>query len=492
MNGFFVYALAVGVCLGTALTLLAGVAIAAAYISLVLAIVVLAFAILKNNRRAIIVVIVLLSIAGGVVRTTLFLRGEAQQTTSSYANQIVTIEGLVVSDPERREKSLHANISVSLVDSARARGIVRAILPRETTIFYGDTVRVRGKVVEPQPFQTSGGRVFAYDTYMRAQGISALIQRAELVQRTEGGMSLQGALFSLKHAFTISLEKLFPEPGASLLEGILIGERRGIPQSMTDEFIQSGLIHVVVLSGYNISIMSEAVFRSLQFLPRGMQFGVGGFAIMLFVLMTGAGTATVRAMLMGLIALLARYFHRSAIALRALALAAAGMVLWNPLSLLYDPSFVLSILATFGLITLSPRVEAHLPKFLEKFPSVKSIIASTIAVQIFVLPALLYYSGVLSFLSIPANALGLPVVPAAMLFGFLAGILGLVHPALGFVPMLVSDALLRWIMLVAHTAASFPYSWLTVPTFSVWIVVAVYIPLTAWAVWVYRKTEETN
>ena len=143
--------------------------------------------------------------------------------------------------------------------------------------------------------------------------------------------------------------------------------------------------------------------------------------------------------------------------------------------------------STFGLITISPTVERHLQWIPERF-GFRSIVASTASVQIFVLPALLYFTGVLSFIALPANALALPVVPFAMLFGFLAGVVGFIHPALAYPFTVIADTLLRWMMLVATTADSLPLSSTVIVAFPAWIVVVAYIPLTTFAIFLYKKS----
>ena len=207
-----------------------------------------------------------------------------------------------------------------------------------------------------------------------------------------------------------------------------------------------------------------------------------------FVLMTGAGSTSLRAAIMACIAVLARYLRRPALALRSLGVAGVVLVLWNPLVVLYDPSFILSFLATFGLVALAPKVEQYLPQWLKKYPQVRSVAASTIAVQVYVLPALLYYTGIFSLVALPANILALPFIPFAMLAGFVAGVLGLIHPLLGLIPALLSDLVLRWMILVAQTAASLPLSHATLPAFPAWLAVLVYVPLTFVALKIYLRT----
>ena len=487
------YTLAASLCLGIACGLLFGLGVWSATLALCVAVVLLLYAAHSPRSRAALALCttLLAAAAFGVVRADLFLWSESQNTLAQYIDKPAVVEGVVSDDPDRRATSLHLTVDVQTINAVAAQGKILAQVPRDEHVSYGDHVRVRGLIEAPQPFESNGGREFDYPGYLRVEGISAIIPHASVVSDTAGGWSLQGALFSLKHSFENSLEKLFPEPQGALLEGVLLGERRGLPEDVTNAFVVSGLVHVVVLSGYNIAIVSDAVLRVLGFLPRALGFSAGGAMMILFALMTGGGEATFRAVIMGFIAILARYLNRPTAALRALSLAVVAMVLWNPLSLLYSPSFILSVLATFGLITLSPWVETHLLRIRAlqnpKLANIRSIAASTIAVQLFVLPSLLYFTGVLSFVSLPANVLALPVVPAAMLFGFISGILNFVSPILAFIPAVFAYALLYWMLFVAQFAAAIPLGSIIVPAFSAWVAVLTYIPLIAFALKKYRK-----
>lgn len=484
--GLFFYVIPVALCAGIAVAIFLGWGTAAGLILLVFA---LAAVMLGRKKEfALIAAAALAAAALGFVRVDLMRYAESRETLVHYLDRTAVIEGSIANDPERRDTSLRAAVAVSSINAKSGSGTLLVQLPRDTELTYGERVRVRGLLVEPQPFETAGGRIFDYPAYLRVRGISAVMPHASLQDSEPGDWSVQGWLYALKHSFESSIERVFPEPDGSLLEGILLGERRGLPQDLSDAFIRSSLIHVVVLSGYNISIISTAVLSLLGFLSTGAALGTGAVLMVLFALLTGAGAATVRALIMALIAVLARYLGRPTAALRALAVAAAGMALWNPLSLVADPSFILSVLATFGLITLSPAIESRLgflPNF-KRFES-RSIAASTIAVQIYVLPALLYFTGIFSVVALPANLLALPVVSLAMGFGFAAGLLGLAHPLLALVPALPAELFLRWMMYIARVAASLPLSSFVVPAFPAWLAVAVYIPLTHGALRAYGK-----
>lgn len=424
-----------------------------------------------------------------LARIVLLNYAEAGDTLEQFVGEKAVVSGYVVNDPERRATTLHAYIAVEKVGERETQGRLLAILPRDAKVGFGDKLRVSGLVSLPESFETDTGRVFDYQNYLRVRGVSTMMRYATLDTVESGNFSLQKVLYEIKHTFEHSLERLFPEPSNALLEGLLLGERRGLPEELTKAFVTSGLIHVVVLSGYNISIVANAVLYTTSFLPRTLGFGFGGVLMILFVIMTGAGATAVRACIMGLIAILALYLKRPKAALRALIAAALLMILWNPLIVLYDPSFILSVLATFGLITLTPFVEKYL-RFVPEYFGLRSIAGSTIAVQLYVLPALLYLTGVLSFVGVPANVLALPVVPLTMLGGFLAGLLGLLHPVLALPFVIFTNTLLEFMIFVAESAEALPFASTVVARFPLPVAYLAYVPLTLFAMYSFRNASQ--
>lgn len=431
----------------------------------------------------------------GYVRAEYFLADQAHKSLTHFAGKGVEVEGTVVDDTDRRDGSLRVTVRAEKVNGVELppneQGKLIASLPRDEEINFNDHVVLKGELKEPDSFETDTGHIFDYPQYLAVRGISGLMSFATVEEKTPGGFSVVGSLFYLKHQFEGALEKVFVEPQGALAEGILLGERRGMPDDVSHAFVVSGLVHVVVLSGYNISIVAEWVMRAFAFLPKTLGLSFGGVVIVLFALMTGGSATAVRACIMALIAILGRYLERPASAMRSLLAAAAIMILWNPLSTLYDPSFILSVLATFGLITISPSVENKLKWLPEKF-GVRSIAASTISVQFFVLPALLYFTGVLSFVSLPANILALPIVSLAMLLSFIAGMLALLSSLLAFIPGVFADLLLRWMILVAQTATAIPFSSTIIAAFPAWVAASCYIPLTTLAIWLHLRSDSRS
>lgn len=423
-----------------------------------------------------------------IVRLLFFFEWQAAQTLPQYFGVDAIVIGVVVDDPDSRATSLHVTVAVTSVNGAAVRGKLLALLPRKTSVAYGDKVTLKGVVAQPEAFETNTGRTFDYATYLEVRGTSAVMQRATLSERESGGLSIKGALFSFKYIFMRALENVLPEPQAGVLSAMLLGARGGVSTELVQAFVLVGFIHILVLSGTHVSIVSEGIFRSLGFLPRRLLYVVGVVAMVLFAVMAGGGASAVRAVVMGAVALTARYFNRPKAALRALGIAAALMLLWNPI-IIFDAGFILSILAVFGIITLGSAIERHMslvPAW--SFFNLRSVAATTLAAELAILPAILYFSGVLSFVSLPVNVLLLPLVPAAMYLGFVSGLLAMVHPLLAIVPAFAADIILRLVIFVVSGAAALPFAATIAPAFPAWVAVLVYAPLVVFALHIYKKT----
>ena len=422
-----------------------------------------------------------------IARVEVYVSDWNSQTLPSFAHDAkVTIEGNIIADPDRRDTSLHANVEVETVNGEMAKGTLIAFFPPDTKLEYGQRIVAKGTLRLPDPFETDNGGTFDYQHYLQVKGISAMLTSASLVSNTPAAFSLRGFLFSLKHSFNKSLERIFAPPHGALMQGIILGERRGIPDTLNHAFIAASLIHIVVLSGHVFTLIIDAVVRMLSFLSKKPRYILAGLFCILFIMMVGATSVALRAGLMAGIGMLARFYNRSEDALRALIAAVIIMGLLNPPALLWDTSFILSVLATFGLVTLSPLVEKWLYWIPTRF-ELRGIATSTLAVQIFILPMLLYYTGTLSYFGLPANVIALPVLPWAMLLGFLAGLFGMLPGTFGlilaFVPAFFAQLLLQWIIFIAKIVESIPYSASIVHAFPLWAAFLCYVPLTLLAIW---------
>ena len=429
----------------------------------------------RSLAQAGIILAFVLAMLAGMIRVE-----SAHVSPDSYIQEHIgkeiVLRADVIAEPDVRESSVRVTLGNIFVasTSAQIQGRILAIVPPFTHVAYGEQLVLRGVVALPERFETGPGREFDYPGYLAVSGVSALLERTVLHESHAAPWTFVGTIIALKQAYVQGIAAALPEPHASLGAGITAGEKRGLGKEVSSDFRAVSLTHIIVLSGYNITIVASALAFLLAGRAPFVRFGAGALVAIFFVAMTGGAAASVRAGIMALIGMAAQGSGRIYLASRALAVAIACMAAWNPLVVAFDPGFQLSILATAGLIWLAPLIEPLYRHITERW-HIREIAVSSTAAQIAVLPLLLYQSGMFSFAALPANLLALIAVPAAMLATSIAGLIGILFPLMAPLAGLPAYVLLSYILGIAQQGAKVPLSQLQLPEFSVGIVFGIYM-----------------
>lgn len=425
-----------------------------------------------KSTRGVLVAVVLLAGGAGILRMDSAVLALDPALASQIGEEVI-LEGFVFNEPDVREAGVRVPLRLE-----SGSGVL-VIAPAHAAVAYGDRVRAEGVLRLPDSFETGVGREFNYPAYLAKEGIGYELAFAS-VEVVGRGVTNPVKAFAIwaKQKFLEGMGRVLSEPHAGLAGGITVGDKRGLGAELSDVFRTVGLIHIVVLSGYNIMIVMEGLSRFLGWFhaSRYVRLGMTIFVAIFFALMTGMAAASVRAAAMAVIAVVGRISGRMYLASRALAFVAAGMVMWNPYILVFDPGFQLSVLATAGLIAFTPMIITKLRFMPTKF-GLREIAATTLGTQIAVLPLLLYQSGQLPLFSLPANLLALVAVPFAMLFSAIAALGGVLLGSFGVVITFPSYVLLAYIIEVGTFFSSLPFASVSLPAFSAWWLVLAYLAL---------------
>ncbi len=498
MHARVLFGVVFGFLAGVALRSLLALSSAWALFALLLAFVTLLF-VLIDSRRAqalILTAIVLVSMSVGIMRTALAVRtGDPVLTT--LLNQNISIEGTVAAEPDVRESGVHLTVDSNALITGSSSVVpitarILVLVPPQSGIVYGDVIRAEGKLVLPEAFDTGLGRSFDYPSYLAKDDILYELVFAKVTPTGErhGNLVVRAAL-AVKHAYLHGLSNALPEPEAGFAGGITVGDKRSIGSELSAQFQKVSLVHMLVLSGYNITLVIAGAASLLGFFGRTIQLGGSAGVVFAFILMAGGAASAVRAGAMALLAMYARLSGRTFVAMRALCAVCAAMVLYNPLILLYDPSFQLSVLATIGLVLFSPLIAERLRMIPERF-GLREIAAATIGTQLAVMPLLLYQNGNLSIVAFPANLFALVPVPLAMIASAFAALAGLVLGPAAPIAALPAYLLLAYIIAVAQFFAHLPFASVAVPAFSVWWMIGAYALLALVYLVLQKKTAGMN
>jgi competence protein ComEC len=423
----------------------------------------------KEKSQIILLALLIFSLGLGILRYEIKNTGNKNITLENLVGQKVVLTGIVTEEPASKDQS----VQLTVTNELGAKVLVTAGLFPEYK--YGDMVEVSGKLEKPASFSTVTGKDFDYVGFLAKEDIFYQISFANPKILSSGhGSSIKTKLFAFKNAFISKINVLIREPESALLNGLLLGAKNSLGKDLQTDFRTAGVSHIVALSGYNITIVAMGIMTVLAFLPRAVSLSFGVLGILAFAIMTGGAATVMRASLMALLVLLAKYTNRKYDITRALLLAGVFMLIQNPRILVFDISFQLSFLSTLALILISPVVERRLTFITEKY-KLREIVVATISTQIFVLPFLIYKMGLISIFGLFANILILPFIPLIMLLGLMVGILAFIFTPLAIPIAFICSGLLSYMLLVIHFFSHLPFSAFTLKSFPIVLVMLIYL-----------------
>lgn len=356
---------------------------------------------LKQQR----VWMIALAVVAGVV-IGLWRGGVGQIGLEHYAQLIgreVEISGKIMEDPDVDKRGQTVLRLTDIVVQERAiPGNIWVVTRKNDELRRSDRVTVQGKLTE-------GFGSFA-----------AAMYRAELeaIERPVPGDVAVG----VRDWFAERVRAHVEAPEADLGLGFLLGLRRALPPELAEALKIAGLTHVIVASGYNLTILVRLSRRLFVRVSKYLSMISSVGMILAFMAVTGLSPSMSRAGLVAGLSLAAWYYGRKMHPFVLLPFAAAVTLLINPQFGWNDLGWQLSFASFAGVIVLAPLLQRFF--FGEKEPGTfRQIVGETLSAQVMTLPLILVAFGVLSNVALAANVLILPFVPLAMLLTFLVGVL---------------------------------------------------------------------
>jgi len=283
--------------------------------------------------------------------------------------------------------------------------------------------------------------------------------------------------------FTSVINQFLPEPHAGLLAGILFGVKASLDPALKQALITTGTLHIIALSGMNITILTNLVMLSLLWVvPRKIAVVLALFGITGFIFFVGPSASVMRAALMGGISLVGILFGKNVWALWSWGVAVVLMLVVRPVWIT-DLSFQLSALASLGMILFGDEkmtVNMHQPvaecnctggeiRNQSLFDWVKILAQSlgsllrtdactTISAQVFTIPLLFFTFGRLSLIAPVVNALVIWTLPIITVLGFFVAVGGYIFLPLGQICAWISWIFLEYILQIIMWTSKIPFA----------------------------------
>ena len=427
----------------------------------------------------------------GAARLQSVLPGNAATQISGFNDRQydLLITGTLVQPPDYRDTYTDLRLQASQVDTGldqfKVSGLVLARVDPNQTYRYGDNLRLRGRLLTPPENED-----FSYRDYLAREGILSYMSSPEatLLPGTTANPIL-AAVYSLRDASLGNVYRLFLDPEASLLAGILLGVDSGLPARLEQAFIDTGTSHIIAISGFNIAILAGVFmwFFGRLFGPR-LGAIVALVGIVFYTVLVGGGPSVFRAALMGALSIFALQVGRRQDGLTALAFTAAFLAFFAPLSP-WDVGFQLSFFATLGLILYGTPFQSAAEGFISRhFPAsdaqklaalLGELVLLTLAAQLTTLPIVAYQFQQVSLVSFIANPFILPAQPLVMILGGLAVFISLFVYPLGQLAAWIAWPLTAYTIRMVEFFDSVPHGVIYLGGFSLAFVILFYAALFA-------------
>ncbi len=250
--------------------------------------------------------------------------------------------------------------------------------------------------------------------------------------------------------FTQVVNSYLPEPQASLLNGIIFGINLRTSKIFYDQLKIVGLLHLVVLSGINITLLAAVIGNLTRFLSKKYSLLITILTVILFIWFVGPKAPIIRAGFMGILTFVGILLKRKTYPLFIIFLSLIFILIFWP-KWLETLSLQLSYGATFGILFFSQTASKN---------KLWKELKTSLAAQVFTAPLIFIHFKQISLISPISNILVAPIIAPLMIFGFLTAILGKINFYLGLPFGYICYGLLTYVVWVIEILSRLPFVFL--------------------------------
>lgn len=339
----------------------------------------------------------------------------------------------------------------------------------KTRFKIGYLLNVSGKIKKFQKASNQGQ--YNEFLYNKMQHIDYKLN-ADSVEITNGDYSVfHQFLYELKKGLTGVYQKILPPKNAGILSAMILGEMSLLEDEMKDLYRQSGISHILAISGLHISLLGLTLYRLLRRLglPSFLTTGISVFVIVSYGILTNFGVSTNRAVVMMVILMAAGLIGRTYDLLSATALSALIILIQSPLQIT-NAGFLLSFGAIMGIALMNPVISDLIPLKGNVWDGFKS----SVSIQTITLPVILYFFYEFPTYSVIINMIILPTSTVIILLAILAGIAGCIWLPAGVFFIGGVHYLLNFYEWVCRLGAKLPGKAFLMGRPDLWVIAAYY------------------
>jgi competence protein ComEC len=361
--------------------------------------------------------------------------------------------------------------SLKDLPTKKSTGKLYVTLPNlaENQVYPGQEITIKGLLYRPR--RANNPSAFDFANYLARQGAFAGLKGEIIIDKK----SPTWGIWQIRQRIVEAQIQGIGQEKGTLLSSITLGRQAvNLPAKITDLFIKTGLAHILAASGFHVAILLGFVLTITRNLSPKQQFIIALTILIIYGTLTGLQPSVLRAILMGIGALIGLLYNRQVNSLGSLLLAATILLLWQPLWI-WDLGFQLSFLATLGLIITVPLLKNKI----DYFPNlIAEPIAISLAATLWTMPLLMFTFNSIALYNIPINIITTPLVTLISLGGVFTAFLGLIYPPLGSISASILYYPLELLLQITNFFSLLPFSTYSTGKLSLGVMLIIYICLT--------------
>jgi competence protein ComEC len=400
-----------------------------------------------------------------------FVRGHIANTISNSYNDISGTHTEILADSvSDSQPKAHGQVAVELKEVGYNQKILALVSANQDPQFgmrwvlSGTLHPSEAKSISYGPDDSDNGDNFDYGGYLRSKNIYATVASPQMFLIGESATKYSAAYFynfiisaayELKEMLYAKILQKYDYVSGNLLKAILFGDKSGLDQDQIQEYIRSGSVHLIAVSGYKLTLLLIFLQMCLRpFLGKKMIFVINSLVCFWYSAVFSFAMPILRVVLMSATFSIAEFFGGGYDSLRILIFTAAVMAFQNPLALAYDSSFLLSFLGVFGIIFFSPIIHKYLLSINIKSPRFTSeFFFAPLSAFILTLPISVYSYGELSLIGPIASLLLMPLLSPCIVLGYLSAL-----PVLGGLAATVNKNILWYFNFLPEKLSALSFS----------------------------------
>jgi competence protein ComEC len=376
----------------------------------------------------------------------------------------VIIVGRVASPPVPSGWGYRADVRVEHLwyenrEVLRGGGV--EVFAGDLSVGVGDRIRVDGEISLPE----SGEDDFDYVKYLSTKRISAVVEATDVWPVDED----LGWIGRVHRRTDVALGYGLRPQEAAVVRGMVLGDRSLIPEDLEEAFQESGITHVLAISGQHVAVLAAVIYFAMRALalPTTFRICVTLVLMWLYILVAGAPPSAIRAGVVATFVLAARLFGRQVSNVHIMTTMLTAVLAYNPL-LVYNTGFQLSVAAVFGILLLRKPLKSLVEgTFLRPFKKppeqISNVLSVSLSAQMATAPIVAASFDEVSVIGALTNLVAVPLSAPILALGLFGSVAGSITPTLAY-PLNASNGFLVTILeWVAQTASTLPFAAVTTP-----------------------------